>query len=118
MIRLEGSDKGVEGGRDGEGERGGQKRRSTTNALFQGKTGNKDKIEKFFIMSFNVRGINSPYKWSKILDFLRRKNVDIAFLQETHLKPNDVSKMQNHFYKPVVAATDGTRTKGTMIVVV
>ena len=66
-------------------------------------------------MSFNVRGLNSPYKRSKILDFLRRKKVDITLLQETHLKPDDVNRFQNRFYKPMVAATDGTGTKGTLI---
>lgn len=66
-------------------------------------------------MAFNVRGLNSPYKRTKILDFLRRKKVDIALLQETHLRPKDVTRIQNRLYKPVVAASDGTRTKGAMI---
>lgn len=82
---------------------------------YQGSISNTDKLEDLTIVSFNVGGLNSPYKRSKILDFLRRKKIDIAQLQETHLKPNDVSRVQNRFYKPVVSSADGTRTKGVMI---
>ena len=48
---------------------------------------------------------NSHWTWQK----------DIALLQESHLKPDDVTRFQNRFYKPMVAAADGTRTKGTLI---
>ena len=86
---------------------------STTNVQMS-QVSNTDKSENFFVMSFNVRGLNSPYKRSKILDFLRRKKVDIALLQETHLKPDDVNRFQNRFYKPMVAAPDGTAADGKM----
>ncbi len=82
----------------------------------QQKTQGKCSItENFNIVSFNVRGLNSPYKQSKILDFSRREKTDIALLQETHLKPSDISRVQNRFYKPIVASADGTCTKGAMI---
>lgn len=95
-----------------EGRAGGLGMGSTTNVQMS-QVSNTDKSENFFVMSFNVRGLNSPYKRSKILDFLRRKKVDIALLQETHLKPDDVNRFQNR--NPMVAAADGTRTKGTLI---
>ena len=76
---------------------------------------NSDGLENFAILLFNVRGLNSPYKRSKVLDFLRRKKIDIALIHKTHLKPDDVSRVQNYYYKPIVASTDGSRTKGVMI---
>uniref|UniRef100_A0A671W6Z6 exodeoxyribonuclease III n=1 Tax=Sparus aurata TaxID=8175 RepID=A0A671W6Z6_SPAAU len=51
------------------------------------------------VMSWNVRGLNSPVKRTKCLEFLKRKEVSIALIQETHLKTNDVHRFQNRFYK-------------------
>lgn len=99
------------------GRVGGQGSTTNTQQQTQGKQSKTDKLETLNILSFNVRGLNSPYKRSKVLDFLRRKKIDVALLQETHLKPNDISRVQNRFYRPVVASTDGTRTKGTMILI-
>lgn len=60
--------------------------------------------------------MNSPHKRSKVFDFLRRKEVDIALRQETHLKDADIARVQNHFYKSIVASADGTHTEGVIIV--
>ena len=39
------------------------------------------------LLSLSVRGSNSPFIGSKFLELLKRKNVDVAFLSETHLEP-------------------------------
>ena len=67
------------------------------------------------ILSLNVKGLNSPFKRASVLDFLHRHNIDVALLQETHLRPKDVSRMQNKHYKPIVASGDGSHTKGVLI---
>lgn len=72
-------------------------------------------MDRYNVMSFNVRGLNSPFKRSKVLDFLHRKNADIALLQETHLKPNDTLRLQNRRYKMVAASSDGSSTKGVAV---
>lgn len=41
--------------------------------------------------------------------------MDIALLQETHLRPLDMGRMQNKYYMPIVASGDGSKTKGVMI---
>lgn len=66
-------------------------------------------------MSFDFRGLNSPYEQSKVLDYMHSNRIYMALLQETHLKREDSSRAQNHLYKPVVASTDGTCTKGVLI---
>lgn len=72
-------------------------------------------MDRYNVMSFNVRGLNSPFKRSKVLDFLHRKNADIALLQETHLKPNDTLRLQNRRYKMVAASSDGSSAKGVAV---
>ncbi len=37
------------------------------------------------ICTWNIRGIHNPVKRRKILTFLKRENIKIALLQETHL---------------------------------
>lgn len=67
------------------------------------------------ILTLNVKGLNSLPKCVGILDFLHRHKLDIRLLQETHLKPADVTRMQNKHYKPIVASGDGSHTKGVLI---
>lgn len=40
---------------------------------------------KLRLCTWNVRGVHSPIKRRKILTFLKKENIDIALLQETHL---------------------------------
>ena len=66
-------------------------------------------------MSWNVRGLNSPVKRTKCLEFLKRNEISIALIQETHLKTTDVHRFQNRFYKCVVHSSAANKTKGVAI---
>jgi len=70
---------------------------------------------KLSILSYNVRGLNAKVKRVKCLDLLRRKNVDIAFVQETHLREGDVSCFQNKQYKVVASDCGSSNSRGTVI---
>lgn len=72
-------------------------------------------MDRYNVMSFNVGGLNSPFKRSKVLDFLYRKKVDVALLQETHLRPTDTLRLQNKRFKIVAASSDGSSTKGVAV---
>lgn len=67
------------------------------------------------IMSVNSRGLNGPVKRTKFLDYLKRKNVDIALIQKSHLGKKDVSRLQNKYYKIAASSSDITKTKGSII---
>ena len=49
------------------------------------------------LASWNTRGLNGPVKRSACLDFLHRKNIDMAFVQESHLKAADAHRFANRF---------------------
>lgn len=51
---------------------------------------------------------------SKML-LLRRKNVDVAFIQETHLRAEDVSRFQNKQYRVVALDCVSSNSRGTAI---
>lgn len=48
----------------------------------------------FKIISWNVNGINSPVKRSKIIAKLKRERNQIIFLQETHLSRDEHEKTE------------------------
>ncbi len=67
-------------------------------------------MDKLKVISLNIRGLNSPKKRAKLSIYLRRKAVDIALIQETHLKKADVQRLQNKFYRVAAFSTDNTKT--------
>ncbi|XDV28465.1 hypothetical protein PO909_031771 [Leuciscus waleckii] len=66
-------------------------------------------------MSWNVHGLNSPIKRTKCLEFLKRKKISIALIQETHLKTNDIHRFQNRYYKCIVHSCAPNKSKGVAI---
>ena len=68
------------------------------------------------ILSWNAGGLNAPHKRVSTLGLLRKKKVDIALLQETHLLSGDVRRLANKFYHVIASSSSLTKTKGVAIV--
>lgn len=68
-------------------------------------------------VSWNINGGNGPIKRAKCLDLLHRKKIQIAFIQETHLKPVDVHRFQNKHFKVLASSCVTNKTKGVLILV-
>ena len=51
-----------------------------------------DRVVKF--VSFNVNGLNGPVKRKRVLTYLKKLKIDIAFIQETHLTPLEHRKLK------------------------
>ena len=73
------------------------------------------KMAELSILSVNIRGLNGPIKRAKFLDYLRRKNIDVALIQESHLRKRDVNCLQNKYYKIAASSSDDTKTKGSIV---
>lgn len=67
------------------------------------------------IISWNVKGLNSPIKRTRVLEFLQRHRVSIAFLQETHLRQEDIRRFQNRRFKVIAHSCANTKSKGVLI---
>lgn len=52
-------------------------------------------MTKLHFASFITNGLNNPVKRTACLDLLHRHKVDVAFVQESHLSRNDVSRFSN-----------------------
>lgn len=66
------------------------------------------------LASWNTRGLNGPIKRSVCLDLFRRKNVDIAFVQEFHLKEADVHRFANRYV--AASASFVSKSRGSLVV--
>lgn len=69
------------------------------------------------ILSCNINGLNGPHKRTGFLELLRQRKVDIALIQESHLRKNDVHRCNNKFYEVVSFAATDNKTKGVLIIV-
>ncbi len=69
------------------------------------------------ILSLNVNGLNSAVKRTRVLEYLHRKSISCALIQETHLKQSDVARFQNKYYKLIAFSCTQNKTKGVLILV-
>ncbi len=69
------------------------------------------------ILSLNVNGLNSAVKRTRVLEYLHRKSISCALIQETHLKQSDVAHFQNKYYKLAAFSSAQNKTKGVLILV-
>ncbi len=67
------------------------------------------------ILSLNVNGLNSAVKRTRVLEYLHRKSISCALIQETHLKQSDVARFQNKYYKLAAFSSAQNKTKGVLI---
>ncbi len=69
------------------------------------------------ILSLNVNGLNSAFKRTRVLEYLHRKSISCALIQETHLKQSEVARFQNKYYKLAAFSCALNTTKGVHILV-
>lgn len=69
------------------------------------------------IVSWNVRGLNHPVKRGKILAHLKSLNVDIIYLQETHIKNTAKQKLRMGWGSQVFQSNFGARARGVAIII-
>lgn len=67
--------------------------------------------------SLNVGGIHSPIKRKKLLIYLKKLQIDIAYLQETHLLPQEVMKLGTMGWKVLASASYSSKARGVVILV-
>uniref|UniRef100_A0A3Q3ETQ5 exodeoxyribonuclease III n=1 Tax=Kryptolebias marmoratus TaxID=37003 RepID=A0A3Q3ETQ5_KRYMA len=73
-------------------------------------------MTKLHVISWNVNGLNGQIKRAACLDFLRRHSVDIAFIQESHLRSIDTQRFANKFYYTAASASLSSKNRGSLIV--
>lgn len=67
------------------------------------------------IVSWNVRGLGGQIKRSKVLSHLKTLSSDIIFLQETHLRIGDHTRLRKPWVGQVYHSSFNSRSRGTAI---
>lgn len=68
------------------------------------------------IASWNVNGLNRQIKRAMCLDYLQRHNIDVAFIQESHLRDDDVKWFANWFHYTAASSSFNSRSRGSLVV--
>lgn len=69
------------------------------------------------VITFNVRGLGHPIKRKRVLTFLKKEKVDIAFLQETHLSKEEHKKLKRDWVRQVYFSSFTSNKRGTAILI-
>lgn len=70
------------------------------------------------IVSWNINGCSTPAKRKKILTYLKSKDTDVAFIQETHFKNEDEAlKMKRDWVGKVLHNSVSSKSCGVVILV-
>lgn len=73
--------------------------------------------DKLRICTWNIKGVHNPVKRRKILTFLKRSDIDIALLQETHLNNEEHLKLQQGGFAQVFFSSFTSRSRGVAVLV-
>ena len=68
-------------------------------------------------MSWNVKSLNHPVKFKKIFSRLKQLGVDIAFLQETHIRSCDSSRLVRGWAGQVYQSNFCSKARGVAIMI-
>lgn len=67
--------------------------------------------------TWNVKGLGHPIKRKRVLTFLKKEKVNIAFLQETHLSDIEHQKLKRDWVGQVFFSSYTTQKRGTAILI-
>lgn len=68
-------------------------------------------------ISWNVKSLNHPVKFKKIFSHLKQLSVDIAFLQETHIRSCDSSRLVRGWAGQVFQSNFCSKARGVAIMI-
>lgn len=77
----------------------------------------QNKNHSITFVSLNVKGVNNTVKRQNIDNYLRQLNVDVAFLQETHLKQGQIKLLKRNWVGQVFHSNFNVKARGAAILV-
>lgn len=69
------------------------------------------------LVSWNVRGLGNSVKCAKVFSHLKSLSSDIAFLQETHIRPAECDRLRSSWADQIFQSTFSSKARGVTIVV-
>ena len=69
------------------------------------------------IITLNVNGLNSPMKRQRLAEWIRKQDLYVCCLQETHLKPRDTYRLKVKSWKKIFHANGDQKKAGVAILI-
>ena len=71
--------------------------------------------ESIRFLSWNVNGLGGPVKRSRVFSHIKDMKADIAFLQETHMRVCDQTRLRKPWVGQIFHSSFDSRSRGTAI---
>lgn len=69
------------------------------------------------MISWNVRGLGNHIKRAKVFTHLKSLSADISYLQETHIRPKDQTRLKCSWAGHIFQSTFSSKARGVAIVI-
>ena len=70
------------------------------------------------IITLNVNGLNAPIKRRRVAEWIRKQDLTICCLQETHFRPKDIHKLKVKGQKKILHANNRDKKKKGVAVLI
>ena len=67
------------------------------------------------IITLNVNGLNAPTKRHRVSEWVKKQDVSICCLQETHFRPEDTFRLRVRGWRTIYHATGSQKKAGVAI---
>ena len=74
-----------------------------------------ERHSQYAITTWNVRGLAASHKRYQVMAYLKRHNIQIAFLQETHLIKEGLTTLRTSWAGQIYGTSVSTYAKGVLI---
>ena len=69
------------------------------------------------IITLNVKGPNAPIKRHRVTEWIKKQDLSICCLRETHFKPKDIHRLKVKGWKNIFHATNREKKVGVVVLV-
>ena len=67
--------------------------------------------------TLNVNGLNAPIKRHRVIEWIKKQDLSICCLQETHLEPKDMHRLEVKGWKKIFHANIRKKKAGVAVLV-
>ena len=69
------------------------------------------------LLTLNINGLNAPIKRHRVTEWIRKQDLSICYLQETHLRPKDTFRLKVRGWRTIYHANGWQKKAGVVILI-
>ena len=67
------------------------------------------------VLTLNINGLNAPIKRHRVTEWIRKQDLSICYLQETHFRPKDTFRLKIRGWRTIYHANGQKKKAGVAI---